>query len=270
MVDFKLTSDNYYSPEANKVLMSVSQWKDFNGTWAHHGCEFQALKKLSGEWVEPKGTALMVGSYVDAYVEGTLDKFKAANPEIFKKDGTLRAEYVKAEQIIQRMESDKYFMTYLSGEKQTIMEGNLFGARWKIKMDSYIPGVAIVDLKVMRSISELHWVKDMGYIDTIRFWNYDVQGAVYQEIVRQNTGKRLPFYIAATTKENEPDLRIIQITQNYLDEALSLVESKMPRTLMVKSGEVEPDHCETCDCCRHYRKLSKPISLDELCGQIAV
>ena len=265
-----LNNENYYTTEANQRYMSVSIYKDFAGTWGHHGCEFAAMKKLNGEWEEPRSTAMMVGSYVDAYVEGTLDEFKMKNPDIYKRDGELKSEYVKANHIIQRMESDRFFMTYLSGEKQTIMVGKLFGTEWKIKMDSYIPDVAIVDLKVMRSISEVHWVKDYGYIDTLRYWNYDIQGAVYQEIVYQNTGKRLPFYIAATTKENEPDLRIVQITQNYLDEALSMVESRLPRILRVRSGEEEPDRCETCDCCRHFRVLSKPISLDDLTSQIAV
>lgn len=73
------------------------------------------------------------------------------------------------------------------------MTGELFGAKWKIKMDSYIPGVAIVDLKVMASITDLKWVKDIGYLDFVRYWGYDIQGAVYQEIVRQNTGEKLPF-----------------------------------------------------------------------------
>ena len=265
-----LNSDNYYSIQANQEYMSVSVYKDFVGTWAHHGCEFTALKKLNGEWVEPKNTAMMVGSYIDAYVEGTLDRFKVDNPDIFRRDGALRSEYVKANQIIQRMRADELFMTYLMGEKQTIMTGELFGTKWKIKMDSYVPGVSIVDLKVMKSISELHWSKDLGYIDALRYWNYDIQGAVYQEIVYQNTGHRLPFYIAVVTKEAEPDVRIVQITQNHLDAAMCSVEAKMPRILRLKRGEEVPDRCECCDCCRHFRVLSKPISLDDLTSQIAV
>ena len=51
--------------------------------------------------------------------------------------------------IIARIERDEYFMKYMSGQKQVIMTGELFGAKWKIKIDSYIPDVAIVDLKVM-------------------------------------------------------------------------------------------------------------------------
>ena len=98
-----------------------------------------------------KNSGMMIGSYVDSYVEGTLDKFKQENPEIFKKDGTLKADFTKAEQVIARIERDPFFMSTLAGEKQVIMTGELFGAKWKIKMDSYLPGTAIVDLKVMAS-----------------------------------------------------------------------------------------------------------------------
>ena len=233
----QLTSENYYSREANREYMSVSQFKDFVGTYGRLGCEFTALEKIEERWEDEKSTALMVGSYVDSYFEGTLAKFKAENPSLFKKDGGLKAEYVKADEIIARIERDEYFMKYMSGQKQVIMTGELFGAKWKIKIDSYIPDVAIVDLKVMSSITELKWVKDLGYLDFVRYWGYDIQGAVYQEIVRQNTGKKLPFYIAGATKEKEPDIRIIHVTDNYLQEALSVVEANTPRILSLKSGE---------------------------------
>ena len=259
-----LTADNYYSDEANRQYMSVSQFKDFNGTYGRIGCEFAAMEKLAGRWNPEPSTALMVGSYVDSYVEGTLDDFKSRNPDIFTAKGELKAPYKKAEEIIARIERDKYFMKYLSGEKQTIMAGDLFGCQWKIKMDSYIPGVAIVDLKVMSSITDLKWVKDIGYLDFVRYWNYDIQGAVYQKIVEINTGKKLPFFIAAVTKETEPDIRIIHVTQNYLDEALLIVESNINRVLMVKNGEVEPDRCDLCDCCKHNRILRRPISIMDL------
>lgn len=264
----QLTAENYYSQEANRDYMSVSQFKDFAGTYGKMPCEFTALEKLEERWEEDKSTALMVGSYVDSYFEGTLDKFKAENPTLFKKDGGLKTDYVKAEQIIARIERDEYFMKYMSGQKQVIMEGELFGAKWKIKIDSYIPDVAIVDLKVMASITDLKWVKDIGYLDFVRYWGYDIQGAVYQEIVRQNTGKKLPFYIAGATKEKEPDIRIIHVTDNYLDEALHMVESTMPRILRVKNGEAEPDKCELCDCCRYNRVLTKPVSIMDLTAGI--
>lgn len=264
----QLTDGNYYSQEANREYMSVSQFKDFAGTYGKLPCEFTALEKLEERWEEEETTALMVGSYVDSHFEGTLDKFKADHPSLFKKDGGLRADYVKANDIIARIERDEYFMRYMSGQKQVIMTGELFEAKWKIKIDSYIPDVAIVDLKVMSSITKPEWVRDLGYLSFIEYWGYDMQGAVYQEIVRQNTGKKLPFYIAAATKEKEPDIRIIHVTDNYLQAALSVVETNMPRVLRVKNGEAEPDRCELCDCCRHNRVLSRPISVMDLTAGI--
>ena len=263
-----LTAENYYSKEANLAYMSVSQFKDFNGTYGKMACEFEALEKLHERWKEEPTTAMLVGSYVDSYFEGTLDKFREENTNIFTQKGELKADFKKAEKIIARIERDAYFMKYLSGEKQTIMTAELFGANWKIKMDSYIPDVAIVDLKVMASITDLKWVRDLGYLDFVRYWGYDIQGAVYQKVVEMRTGKKLPFYIAAVTKENEPDIRIIQVTQNFLDEALIAVETNLPRVLRVKSGEVPPDKCELCDCCRYNRVLTGPISISDLTANI--
>lgn len=263
-----LAADNYYSEEANRQYMSVSQFKDFNGTYGKVACEFEAMEKLTGRWKPEPSTALLVGSYVDAYVEGTLDDFKSRNTDILTAKGELKAPYKKAEEIIARIERDKYFMKYLSGEKQTIMTAELFGCEWKIKMDSYIPGKVIVDLKVMASITDLKWVKDIGYLDFVRYWGYDLQGAIYQKIVEINTGKRLPFFIVAVTKEVEPDIRIIQVTQNYLDEALTVIESNIRRVLSVKNGEVEPDRCDLCDCCKHNRVLKAPISIMDLTYRI--
>ena len=231
-------------------------------------CEFYGMEKLNGRWEDEKSTALLVGSYVDSYFEGSLEQFKKENHEIFTQKGELKANFKQAEEIIARIERDEYFMKFMSGQKQVIMTGELFGAKWKIKMDSYIPDVAIVDLKVMASIMDLKWVKDIGYLDFVRYWGYDIQGAIYQEIVRQNTGKKLPFYIAGATKQAEPDIRIIHVTDNYLQEALHMEEANMPRILRVKNGEAEPDRCELCDCCRHNRVLTRPISIMDLTAGI--
>ena len=56
-----------------------------------------------------------------SYIEGTLASFKKEHPEVFTSTGELKAAYKKAEELIARIKRDKYFMKYLSGEKQTIM-----------------------------------------------------------------------------------------------------------------------------------------------------
>lgn len=263
-----LTAENYYSKEANKEYMSVSQYKDFAGTYGKMACEFSAIEKLEERWAQKKTTPLLVGSYVDSYFEGTVGEFKKETPEIFTQDGGLKAPYIQADKIIERMERDPLFMMYMSGKKQVIMTAELFGTKWKIKIDSYAEGIAITDLKVVESITKPKWVRDIGYLDFIRYWGYDIQGAIYQEVVYRNTGLRLPFYIAAGTKEEEPNIEVIQVTQNYLNEAKNMVEMNMPRILRVKNGEVEPDRCEMCDCCRHTKVLKRPISITNLVAGI--
>lgn len=263
-----LTAENYYSKEANKEYMSVSQYKDFAGTYGKMACEFSAVEKLEERWEQKKTTPLLVGSYVDSYFEGTVGEFKKETPEIFTQDGGLKAPYIQADKIIERMERDPLFMMYMSGKKQVIMTAELFGTKWKIKIDSYAEGIAITDLKVVESITKPKWVRDIGYLDFIRYWGYDIQGAIYQEVVYRNTGLRLPFYIAAGTKEEEPNIEVIQVTQNYLDEAKHMVEMNMPRILRVKNGEAEPDRCEMCDCCRHTKVLKRPISITNLVAGI--
>lgn len=42
----QLTSENYYSQEANQEYMSVSGYKDFAGTYGKMPCEFYGMEKL--------------------------------------------------------------------------------------------------------------------------------------------------------------------------------------------------------------------------------
>ncbi len=258
-----LTNENYFSKEADKEYLSASQYKSFVGTMGIQGCEAQAIARINGNWTTEKTTALLVGSYVDSHFEGTLALFKAQNPEIFTKQGTLKAEYKKAEEIINRLERDEYFMKYMSGEKQVIMTGEIGGAKWKIKMDSYLPEICIVDLKIVEAIRKGFWANKIK-THFIEYWGYDIQAAVYQEIVRQNTGQKLPFYIAAASKESETDIEIIQIEDEVLEAALFGVESNVDRILALKSKLEEPERCERCNYCKHTKVLDKPILSSDL------
>ena len=264
-----LTAGNYFSQEAEREFLSVSQYKKFAGSLGKPGCEAKAMAELKGEWEDEKSTALLVGSYVDAHFEGTLDLFRAQHPEIFTKQGGLKAEYRRAEEVINRIERDEYFMVHMAGQKQVIMTGELFGAQWKIKMDSYFPDLLIVDLKCMKSLREDNYSKDYGHMEFVRYWGYDIQGAIYQKIVEINTGKKLPFKIAAASKEEFPDIEVIQVEQSLMDAALAEVEKNVPGILALKNGEYDPIRCETCNYCRHTKVLTHSIWSSELLGGLA-
>lgn len=262
--DFVLTNDNYYSDEANRRYMSVHQYLDFMGYMGVEGCEARALKRLEGEYSEETTTAQLVGSYVDAYFEGTLDEFKANHPECFTAKGELKAQFKMAEKMIARCEEDEFFMQTMSGEKQKIMTAYLFGCEWKIKIDSYLPGIAIVDLKTSADIHRAWRVRDFGKVSFVEYWGYTLQGAIYQKVVEINTGKKLPFYISVVTKEESPELAVINVDQMTLDHALNEIERNMEALLMVKNGEVPPIRCEHCNYCKATKKLEGPISMLEL------
>ncbi len=125
----ELNQSNYYSQEANELYFSVSQYKDFSK------CEAMALAKIRGEYERPMTKALLVGSFVDSYFEGTLPEFMAHNPEIFNRKKELKSEFRKANEIIGKATKDPLFSRYMSGDKQVIMRFQMFGADWKIKME---------------------------------------------------------------------------------------------------------------------------------------
>ena len=245
---------NYFSANNNLKYCGSSQFKDFLK------CPAKAMAILNGELVQEETTALLIGSYVDSWFEGTLEQFKAEHPSIFKKDGTLKAEYEKANAIIERISRDELFMKYMSGKKQVIKTGEIEGVPFKIKIDSYHKGKAIVDLKVIKDFEPI-WSDERGcYLDFIHYWGYDYQAAIYQAI----EGNNLPFYICAVTKEAEPDFEVISIPQSWIDSAMSVIKNEIGIIQAIKNGEIEAERCGHCDYCRATKKLTRVISADEL------
>lgn len=260
----ELTNENYYSREADKAYMSVHQYLDFMGHMGIYGCEARAMAKLNGEWEEETTEAMLVGSYVDSYFEGTLAQFQAEHPEIFTQNGELKAKYKQAERMIERCEKDELFMNFMSGEKQKIFTAELFGCEWKCKLDSYIPGVAIVDLKTTANMHKAWRVADYGYASFVEFWGYTLQLAVYQKIVEICTGDHLPCYIAAVSKEDYPEIAIIEVDDFTLENALNEIKMNMDSVLALKNGEAKPIMCGKCDYCKSKMVLTDPINYRDL------
>jgi hypothetical protein len=245
-----ITNANYFEDDE---YMSVSAYKKFKR------CELGGLTP----WGKPSD-AMLIGSYVDAYVEGTLDQFKDEHPEIVSTRGTtkgeLKADFKKADEICKYIDNDEVFSQFMSGEKQTILTGNIGGVPFKCKMDSYCKGIAINDLKVMRTVTDSRG----NYIDFITSWGYDTQLACYQELVRQNFGTQEPCYICAVTKENPINSVIIEVPQVYLDIALYDVECNIERYYGIKMGTVEAEGCGTCKTCIEARTETPIISLQDI------
>lgn len=262
----KLTNENYFSPEANMQYMSVSQYKAFMK------CEAEALAEVRGEYKRSTTSSMLVGSYVDAYFEKSLDKFRREHPEIFKRDGSLKSEFAHAEKIIERMKKDRLTMILQSGRKQVIKTGYIAGIPWKIKIDSLLgkrqcaklvdefpmtrnvvgfgEGM-IVDGKVMKDAQDMWSEEHNAFVSFAEAWGYDIQGAVYQQI----DGRMLPFVLQVATKQEEPDLLAIHIPNDHLAMKLEEIEEYAPRYQDMKQGRIEPTACGKCEYCRSVKKL---------------
>ena len=255
----QLSSSNYYSLEAGQEYWSASQVKDFLK------CEAAAMAEIRGEYVQKDTTALLMGGFIDAYVEGlqSFARFHDEHPEIFKKDGTLKAEFYRAKTMIDRMEASETFMEYLSGEKQTIWTGEIAGLPFKAKLDVYRPEERIVDLKTVKDLEPV-WMEGAGRVAYYDAWNWPLQLAIYQELVHQRTGDRLPCYLAVVTKEDPPTLDLVEIPQWRLDSEMQFLESIMPRLDAIKSGIIEPERCERCAYCRATKQIIAPRTIERI------
>lgn len=252
----KLTKDNYFSTDANKAYWSVSQFKAFRE------CEARAMAEVCGDYKRPETKDLLIGSYVDAYFSGELDPFISAHPEIFnKRTGELKADFQRYDELIEVAENDVFFMEYMSGDKQVIMTGELFGVQWKIKVDA-LHDDKIVDLKVMKDMLPIY--KDGERKTFIDAWGYDIQGFIYQQIVKANTGKTLPFYLAVITKEKVPDKEVIHIPDYRLNSTGEMIKYYITKFDAVKRGVEPQTKCGICDWCRSQKKLTKPLEYEEL------
>lgn len=253
----KLTEENYFSKEMNKKYMSASQLKDFLK------CPKMAMAKINGEYEREVNISLLIGSYIDAYFEGTLDLFKSKNPELFKKDGTLKSQYIKANEIIKRIEEDSEFMKYMSGKKQVIMVGEIEGVPFKIKIDSYFKNLCITDLKIIKNL-QLIWNDELKIKENfVEHWGYDIQGSIYQKI----EGNNLPFILAVATKESETDIELLKIPQDRLDYVLeNIIKPNVRHFQDIKEGKIEPIGCGKCDYCKSIKKLTGVIDYRELWG----
>lgn len=268
---FVLTAENYYSREANQRYMSVSQYKKFSSEYG--GCEAAALAELNGEYEPEDKEAFLVGNYVHAWSEGTLEEFKCSHPEIISSKGPtkgeLKKEFKVANQMIACLENDPKVMFYLQGLKEVAITAEISGTMWKGRIDVLNNDLNyILDLKTAKSLTEFHWSNaHASRVSFIEEWGYMIQAAVYSEMERLHAGRDTykDFYIVAVTKQDPPDHQIYNLTDPVrIETELQKIAANLPRILQVKAGEMPPTRCENCAYCRATKKVDKPVFYTEL------
>ena len=252
----QLNEMNYFSHEADVAYFSASQIKSFKK------CEAMTMAELNGEYERPMSQALLQGQFVDAALTGDYGEWVLAHPEVAKRDGNLKAEFMLCQEMVNRAIRDPLFMDFMDGDHQTILTADLFGVPFKAKFD-VLGADRIVDLKTVRDFSPVY-MPGQGRVDFATAWDWPLQMAIYQRIYEQVSGIRLPCFLAVITKETPPDIRIVQIEQERMDAEMAWLEQVLPRYEAVKSGAIDPERCEGCAWCRQSRVLMGPELLGDM------
>ena len=211
-----LTPENYHSDEANRTYMSVSQYKTFLACPARWTAQY-----VEQSWQPRQSDALALGTYFHALVlepetaesvleaeaEWLLTKGKTPKPTA----GTTGI-HTMAKRVLVTPDVRKW----CEGEHETIHVGTLGGCFWKIKVDTLnLEEGWFSDLKSSASLTREEYISRLGTRGNfIHAYNYGLQLAVYQEILKQATGKTLQPVIVGVSKPTKgspvPDMRVFR------------------------------------------------------------
>ena len=199
--------------------------------------------------------SLLVGQYVDAWLDGDLEPFTELNPEIFNsRTGELKAQFKQADELCNVIENDKYLYKLLKGKRQVILTGNIAGVPFKCKIDSVLKDMTI-DGKVLKDCEDV-WVNGQK-VPFFMANRYDIQGAIYKTLRKQSLQQDVPFGLAVVTKEKVPDKRLFIFSQDTIENALQEIIAKAPVFQDIKDGKEQAWGCGKCDYCRQKKQLNK-------------
>lgn len=271
----KLTTENYYDHQTDWQYMSVSIFKDFEK------CEAAALAKLKEDWQPVSSPVpLLVGNYTHSFFESaeSHQKFIEENRSKMmstrgKSKGKLKADFRVADEMISALKSDHFFNeAYMPGDKEVIVTGKIDGYWWKGKIDSLVLDQGyFCDLKTVDDIHKPHWIK-VGNSNLrtnfIEAREYNMQMAVYRELIKQTFGVDCQPFIFAVSKQTPPDKMAIDfngVDDPYLmDDAMEKIKKLQPHIWKVMTGEDKPEHCGKCEYCRRTKELSGFVHASEI------
>lgn len=250
-----LTPETYFSVEADREYMSVSQFKAFRV------CQSKALYNIE----QPDATfkeSFLQGSLFEALVAGDSKLFMAQHPEMISSRGTtagqLKSEFQRVVKAAEKFNSQKFFRDIINKcEKQIILTGEICGVPVKCCLDLFDRETfSIYDIKCMKDFSEQWSKEEKKYIPWYYTWGYVLQLAVYREIVKQNFHTE-PKEIAllAATKEEIPDIQAIKFDAELLDIELEDFRHDIRLYDDIKKGKTKATPCNCCSYCKTIKEI---------------
>lgn len=252
-----LTHENYFSIEADKYYMSVSQFKSFQS------CESKALHDLEMPDTTYK-EAFLQGEFFEQLVAGDPKLFVAQHPEIISSRGStagqLKADFQKVVNAADKFNSQKFFTDIIEKcEKQVILTGKICDVPVKCCLDLFDRETcSIYDIKCMADFKESWNKQEKKYVPWYYQWGYVLQLAVYREIVKQNFNTE-PKEVAllAATKEEVPDIQAIKFSPEVLNMELTEFKNNVKIYDAIKKGKLEPESCGECSFCKQNKIINE-------------
>lgn len=249
-----LTQENYYSKEADLEYMSVSQYKLFKE------CGIKALAIINSK---------IDSTSKESFIEGQLfEELVAGNPELFiakhktelisergKTAGEFKSNFKKVLKAAERFNQQEFFKDIINrSEKQVILTGIINGVKVKGRLDLLdLQHKLLPDIKCMANFDDTWNKKDKCYKPWYYTFDYVLQLAVYQELVRQNYGILCDTALLAASKEEEPDLKALLFDNELLKIELEEFSKNIPYYDNMKKGLSMVTACNCCDYCKSHK-----------------
>lgn len=263
----KLSQSNYYSNDQDWLTQSKSWF------WKFEQCEAEALAELKGDW-EPQqdDTPLLVGNYLHSYFESpeAHQKFIEEHADELCKYGKpergIKKQFQDADKMIHTLESDPTFQKVYQGDKEVIVTGTIFGVKWRGKIDCLdLEHHMFYDLKTVDDFHKKHRAPDQrAPVSFAEARGYDMQMAVYKELIKQTFDVECTPLIIAVSKQKVPDKGIFSIPDYLMDYRMEQIKNDQPHIQAVKEGREKPVPCGHCDYCRSDKVLNDVIDIDQI------
>jgi len=310
-----LTPENYYSKEANAEYMSQSTIKDYCECWhkgelIHELDRRDEVIDFKLDIIFKVGNFLhsfMEGEkahkdfcwqnkdyiYVSATCQKMLDALTEAGfkvPKNSKKElliqalkdnnipapkGTMRAEFIKGEEMIDAMlaQNNIVEMRRASIANEKIITFEFEGLNFKSAIDVEMPN-SYADYKTTANFDDVWWDgnKDRwselkahrGYVSWIQGKGILEQQGLYQHALELTTGQVKRCLIAAVTKEKHPQAQIFELSQKSLDWGLARFRKMVKYYKAAKQDWIPKHYCGKCAECAKMQKGIEQANFTEI------
>lgn len=256
----ELTQENYYDKETDWQYLSFTYLKSFMQNPA------RAMADLRGEFLwfddkhynsiddeRPEAKALLIGNYIHSYFESpeAHQKFIDDNAKYLisskgKTAGELKEGYKDADVMIERLLDEPLFVEELAGtERESIVTGYIGGQLFKAKIDALdVENGFFIDFKTVRTLVDdgATWNDDKkARVNFIIDRQYDMQMAIYKELLEQKYGRTFQPVIWAVSKEKSPLVKPYMFEDDVLENALRRAEDFAKVVAQYINGEKEPE-----------------------------